>query len=328
MIDLGVLFGGETDDDPPSPEYEAALAWHGKGFNVVPLNPRTKHPCVKYAEWHHRRQTRAEVAMMRPQFDGGVAVLTGAVSVVVCIDCDGPAGERIIREYEASQGPLPQTLTIRSGSGRGVHRYFKHPRDGRRIKTVSHNAIKLDVRGDGGIAVIPPTLHKSGGRYQIERDAEPAELPEGLLEFIEAKAVEANGQSANGRAGSQTPQVRAAALGNNLDDRVPVNRTNVAIVQSMLNALPDRYADEFDLWLRAGFALHNFDDGEVGLALWKRFSKRCPEKADMTDFARRWAGFSRDHEGKKISLGWLRAQAQAHGWRAPCRWDRSTKIAS
>jgi hypothetical protein len=113
----------------------------------------------------------------------------------------------------------------------------------------------------------------------------------------------------------------------NLSTRLPVNRTNVALIQSMLDALPNEYVIEYDLWLRVGFALHSFDGDEVGLALWERFSNRGAEKAEGTDFARLWAGFRRDYGGKKISLGWLRANSQEHGWRAPCHWDRSTEPA-
>lgn len=102
----------------------------------------------------------------------------------------------------------------------------------------------------------------------------------------------------------------------NLCERPPVNRTNVALIQSMLDALPAEYASEYDLWLRAGFALHSFDDGDVGLALWERFSNRSPEKAEGTDFAGLWAGFSRKYKGSRISLGWLWANAQERGWRA------------
>jgi hypothetical protein len=115
------------------------------------------------------------------------------------------------------------------------------------------------------------------------------------------------------------------ALGGNLSTRLPVNRTNVALIHSMLDALPNEYVTEYDPWLRVGFALHSFDDGDIGLALWERFSNRSPEKAEGTDFARLWAGFRRDYEGKKISLGWLRANSQEHGWRAPYHWDRSTE---
>ncbi len=124
------------------------------------------------------------------------------------------------------------------------------------------------------------------------------------------------------------PAGAPTALADNLSTRLPVNRTNVALIQSMLDALPSEYADEFDPWLRVGFALHSFDNADIGLALWKRFSNRSPEKAEGTDFARLWAGFSRQYEGKRISVGWLRANAQVIGWRAPCRWDRSTILES
>jgi len=113
--------------------------------------------------------------------------------------------------------------------------------------------------------------------------------------------------------------------GGNLCERPPVNRTNVALIQSMLDALPAEYASDYDRWLRVGFALNFFDDADIGLALWERFSTRSPEKAEGTDFAGLWAGFGRKYEGKKISLGWLWANAQQHGWRAPCHWDRSTE---
>jgi hypothetical protein len=96
----------------------------------------------------------------------------------------------------------------------------------------------------------------------------------------------------------------------------------------MLDTFPDTHADNFDLWLRVGFALHEFDGGPIGLALWRQFSMRCPVKAAQTDFDRRWAGFDREFAGRRLGLGWLWLEAQAHGWSAPRRWDRSTKIAS
>ena len=167
-------------------------------------------------------------------------------------------------------------------------------------------------------------------------NAKPAELPQGLLEFIDAAAEQARGKDAKPHIKAASAsfvgarhRVRAAeALGSNLHIALPVNRTNVALVQSMLDSLPPEFARDFDPWLRTGFALHYFDKGDIGFALWKRFSKRCAEKASLTNFGQRWAGFNRDYEGEKISVGWLWAQAQAHGWCAPCRWDRSTRIAS
>jgi Primase C terminal 2 (PriCT-2) len=117
---------------------------------------------------------------------------------------------------------------------------------------------------------------------------------------------------------------KAVGPTNNTDNTPPVNRINTAIVQSMLDALPDECASDFGHWLRVGFALHYFDEGKIGLAMWERFSGRYPEKAKVTDFAARWVDLNRDYKGKKVSIGWLWAEARSHGWRAPCRWDRST----
>jgi uncharacterized protein (DUF927 family) len=130
-------------------------------------------------------------------FENGVGFVTGDISGVIVIETDGPAGETVLEQFEFEHGPLPETLVIRSGSHRGFHRHFRHP--GHKVKTTANENIKVDVRGDGGFCVLSPSLHKSGGRYEIVNDAEPAELPLGLLEFIEAKAREA--EAANGAQG-------------------------------------------------------------------------------------------------------------------------------
>jgi hypothetical protein len=308
--------------------FTVALAWWRAGYNVVPQKAiEEKHPGVLWEHLQTDRVTNDELRGWRPLFANGVGFITGAISGVVVVDTDGPEGEALLAEFQAQHGAFPVTLTIRSGSGRGLHRYLKHP--GGKIKTVASTEIKVDIKGDGGFCVLPPSLHKSGGRYEVVHDAEPAALPEGLLEFIEAEAKKARAvNSAQGNSNSKGTRKKRVHNCPSFYERPPLNRTNAALIQSMLDVLPAEYASEYDLWLRTGFALHDFDEGEVGLALWKRFSHRCPEKADGTDFEARWAGFSRDYQGNKISLGWLRAQAQAHGWRAPCRWDRSTKIES
>lgn len=105
---------------------------------------------------------------------------------------------------------------------------------------------------------------------------------------------------------------------------VPVNPVNAAIVNSMLDWLPDSYVLGHGPWVRVGFALHSFDSFEIGLALWMKFSERDPEKYTKTDFPRAWGYFSRPYDGKRITLGWLIFCALKHGWVWPCRWDYST----
>jgi hypothetical protein len=244
---------------------QAAIAWHERGYNVVPRKAiNLKRPSVPWKPYQDRRVARAEIQCWKPLFAGGVGFITGAISDAIVIESDGLAGETILNEFEAEFGPLPETLVIRSGSGRGFHRHFKHP--GYRVKTVADELIQLDVRGDGGFCVLPPSKHKCGGRYEVVCDAPIAALPAGLIEYIGQRA---------GKPSRTEPSV----ANNNVQRCISLNKHNIRVVLSMLDTLPDIVAADYDTWLRVGFALHAFDSGKVGLALWKKFSMRCPEKA-------------------------------------------------
>jgi Bifunctional DNA primase/polymerase, N-terminal len=151
-------------DDP----FEAALFWHSRDLNVVPMDPIEKHPAGLWKHLQKQRVTENDLHRWRWKFRHGVGCITGAISNLIVLDTDGPEGEEVLREFERLHGPLPVTRTIRSGSGRGLHRHFAHP--GHRVKTIAHRSIKLDVKGDGGFVVLPPTAHESGGRYELIGD--------------------------------------------------------------------------------------------------------------------------------------------------------------
>ncbi len=108
----------------------------------------------------------------------------------------------------------------------------------------------------------------------------------------------------------------------------PVNRVNCALVQSMLNALPLTYVDDYDAWRDTAFAVHGFDSGSIGLALFDRFSRRYQAKYDAArvPIEKFWSDISRGDEpgSAKIGLGWLVHEAQRHGWTWPRHWDFET----
>jgi hypothetical protein len=107
---------------------------------------------------------------------------------------------------------------------------------------------------------------------------------------------------------------------------LPANTTNVIIIMSALDALPIEFADTYRLWLSVGFALHDWNSGPVGLALWKALSNRCRLKADRTDFDRRWSRFGRSRSPERITLGTLLHHARKAGWSPPTSWDRLTQV--
>ncbi|MDP9470207.1 MAG: bifunctional DNA primase/polymerase [Chloroflexota bacterium] len=193
----------QTVNEPPS--LFAALDYAAIGWHIFPCHtgdPASPTGCdCRKAECtdpgkHPRNQngltgaTAAEPQIRHwwgrlwPQ--ANVAVRTGAESDIVVIDVDGEDGWRTVHELEARLGPLPRTVMARTGGG-GNHLVFTHP--GRRVKTRAKIGHKLDVRGDGGYALVEPSRHASGNIYRWEagqgpHDIPPAALPPAWVDFL------------------------------------------------------------------------------------------------------------------------------------------------
>jgi len=138
-----------------------ALNW-----SIIPLAPHRKYP-PKGGTWKDKQSQRATPQELEEQFKhhptAGVGLVTGKISDLVIIDLDGAeAVEAFSHRYPDAM----DTITVRTGSGEGLHLYNKYPAGADRIKTCAGELGQgVDIRGDGGIVVLPPTIHKSGGRY-------------------------------------------------------------------------------------------------------------------------------------------------------------------
>ncbi len=117
--------------------------------------------------------------------DAGVALVTGAVSGLVVLDID-PAhgGAETLAAIEQRHGEMPRTVEAATGGG-GRHLYFAHP--GSEVCNRTGLAPGLDLRGDGGIIIAPPSIHPSGKPYRWREGHSPEEialapLPAWLLE--------------------------------------------------------------------------------------------------------------------------------------------------
>jgi uncharacterized protein (DUF927 family) len=321
--ELARIFGGDDSDDTGEAQechknYYAALTWVKRGYNVVPLtSPDKKYPGVKWKPLQTRRVTEEELSRWRPMFANGVGFITGKISDVIVIETDGPEGDALLAEFERQNGPLLETLVIRSGSGRGLHRHFKHP--GYEVRTKANPAIKIDVKGDGGFCVLPPSLHKNGGQYRIEHDAEPAELPQGLLEFIESAARKANGT----QRGEPHAQLRDCNLspGKNPDRQPPPGETMRAMLKHLAdkNYFEDRGGVEKDSngrivkigWLETGMALKPAYGEEIGFDLWA--VTHIDDKA-RNDAPTQWASFASEPQSGYVTIGLIIKAAKDAGF--------------
>lgn len=151
---------------------EAALEYLARGWSVLPCEPAGKQPLLE--SWSPLQRAPATEEQIRRWWgeepDANVAVVTGAVSGVVVVDVDG--------EVEAVRD-LPPTLTVRTRRGR--HHYYRHPGSG----VVVPNRVRIrpgvDVRGDGGYVLAPPSLHPDGAVYEWENDLPIAPLPSWVM---------------------------------------------------------------------------------------------------------------------------------------------------
>jgi hypothetical protein len=107
--------------------------------------------------------------------DANVAIVTGAASGLIVLDIDaGAGGYDTIATLEAEHGELPATWAVETGGG-GLHLYFQHP-GGYVPNSAGRYGPGLDVRGDGGYIVAPPSLHRSGRRYRWAEHWHPDRL--------------------------------------------------------------------------------------------------------------------------------------------------------
>jgi hypothetical protein len=128
--------------------------------------------------------------------DANIGIVTGPESGILVLDVDGKQGEESLIELARRGCRLPDTFTARTGGG-GQHLYFRWPEGADVRNSQSKIAPGLDIRGQGGYVVAPPSLHASGQRYEVNESAiPPAPCPEWLLSLIRCPPAAQAQQSA------------------------------------------------------------------------------------------------------------------------------------
>jgi hypothetical protein len=165
-------------DFQPDSLLKWALIYASKGWRVLPLHSVTadgrctcRRNCGKSVGKHPRIAGGFKAATTDVgQIEGwwrkwpyaNIGIATGGPSGIIVLDVDGPKALAILRALEVSHEPLPRTLTVKTA--RGWHYYFKHPHPDLIVRCSASGG--LDLRGDGGYVVAPPSRHASGHIYR------------------------------------------------------------------------------------------------------------------------------------------------------------------
>lgn len=157
-----------------------ALAYANKGLAVFPLIPKDKKPLTKNGCLDATTDSKQIEAWWTKNPNANIGIATGYISAglfVIDLDIDenkGINGYDTLRSWENKHGKLPDTWQSITGRG-GYHLFFWS------LEPI-HNRVNLiegiDIRGEGGYIVAPPSVHPNGNKYEWEQSPEEYELIE------------------------------------------------------------------------------------------------------------------------------------------------------
>lgn len=159
-----------------------------RGWACFPLKPNDKKPATD----HGLLDASKDPEQLRAMWQSGanLAIRTGAESGLIALDVDvkkGKPGRESLEKMQRDNGPLPVTLTNRTASG-GWHLLFRHP--GREVTNIAgtlEGLAGLDVRGDGGYIVAPPSRIGGEPYRWVNEDETIAEAPAWLIDLFTSK---------------------------------------------------------------------------------------------------------------------------------------------
>jgi hypothetical protein len=169
---------------------EAALMYAGLGWPVLPIS-REKKPLIR--DWTNAASTDSDqITTWFKQFpDANVAVVTGSRSGLCVVDIDVKNdGPRNWGDLEFKHGSAP-TLASRTGSG-GVHLLYRIPEWGVELpNSAGKLAPGIDIRGEGGCIVLPPSVNTAGEQYTWVNLVCSRPTPNWIVEAVQATDTKA-----------------------------------------------------------------------------------------------------------------------------------------
>ncbi len=172
---------------------DEAIKYAEMGFAVFPVRqnktPYTPHGCKDA-----KTDLRAIKTWWGRHPDANIGIATGSKSggiVVIDIDIDedkGVYGDESLKDWEDENGELPDTWRAITGRG-GYHYYF---RSDETIKNATGLYPGVDIRGEGGYVIAPPSLHQNGRNYAWEISPDDMDIhfaDQQVMQFISKGAA-------------------------------------------------------------------------------------------------------------------------------------------
>ena len=185
----------------PSFNQIAALDYIKKGFPIIPLCWPTLDGLCGCGQ-NHQNGNIGKVPLTAHGLKDATQTILGVneywkkwpeanIAIVIppgcfVLDVDiNHNGYENLEELQKKIGNLPETWRITTGSG-GCHLWFKTPIPIR--NTVRLAGLEgLDIRGQGGYVVAPPSVHRTGTKYMVADEIPIANAPQKLVQLCQQR---------------------------------------------------------------------------------------------------------------------------------------------
>jgi len=290
----------------PKEHLDYALEYAARGWPVFPLQPKEKKPL---SGTHGFKDASVNEIILTRLWDrepaANIGLATGKDAGLWVLDIDGPAGSKSLTDLENEIGPLPETLEQKTGGG-GRQLFFKWP-ERREIRNKQSLRPGIDIRGEGGYVVLPPSIHPSGTPYEwsCKQDKPIVDVPGEWLDVV----VPPKKNVAPWERVSESPGQAAAA------DPAPIGGTPIieraALYLRECDSAVEGAGGHNDLLWASRALVIGFDlnDATALSLLWSDFNPRCSppwdqaKPKDRKDFERK-VQEARNTPGVKPK-GWL-----------------------
>lgn len=170
--------------------YSAAVEYIKMGLAVFPLEEHGKRPITRNGCKDATLDAAKVKAWWQDHPNANIGIATGKRSggiFVIDLDIDedkGIDGYHTLEDWQREHGAFPDSWISITGRG-GYHLYFKTDQEVRNRAGIIDG---VDVRGEGGYIVAPPSIHSNGNRYEWEYspdDIEIAKANDTVLYFLD-----------------------------------------------------------------------------------------------------------------------------------------------
>lgn len=270
-------FTAATDNVILSPML-TALSYAARGWDIFPILPGKKQSCyaAKYAangaKWGKTRDLRLIKKYFTEHPNYNIGIATGIESGIFVMEADTIEGHNVdgiasIAALEAKHGQLPETRMAISPSG-SLHRFYKHP--GADFKVWCSSSVVapgVDIKGDGGMVLAPPSYKpkkyegegalKAIARYKWLSDLPIADAPQWLLDIVTKPSRKTKSTKSDAVADKPDADDRD----DDADHTTADYRADPDLIIAALGVIPNTEAISFDEWNALMMAAWRATDG-------------------------------------------------------------------